>query len=104
METIKLRLLRTKFGDEFFAVNGYKGSDGWHIGEWETLANRRDLVGMMDDYETVQEWELPPSAWEMMLDALQRRLMGDAGRVSTPRKAAAVRENGKKGGRPRKKQ
>lgn len=103
METaIKLRLMETRYGDRFLAVNGYKAADGWHIGAWETLATRRYLGGMMDGYETVGEWEFAPGEWEMLLDAMRRRVLGDAGSARSEAKAAASRENGKKGGRPRK--
>jgi hypothetical protein len=75
--------------DDLAAVELTPGGYGLH---WEALDADLGIAGLLMGFLGSQSW----------MDALRRQMQAKGGRAKTAAKTAAVRENGKKGGRPRK--
>lgn len=81
--------LRDAGDDDLAAVELTPGGYGLH---WEALDADLGIAGLLMGLFGSRPW----------MDALRREMQAKGGRAKSPAKAAAVRENGKKGGRPRK--
>lgn len=81
--------LRGSSDDDLAAVELTPGGYGLH---WEPLDADLGIAGLLTGFFGSRSW----------MDSLRREMQAKGGRAKTAAKAAAVRENGKKGGRPRK--
>lgn len=99
-QKIKIRLYRNKYNDKYILINGYKNHLGqWLQIGWETL--RGTIVPEPQDAEIEKEWEMPVEIYEAITERKGIMEKAYAGRKTSPQKAKASKENGKKGGRPK---
>lgn len=81
--------LRDAGDDDLAAVELTPGGYGLH---WQALDADLGIAGLLTGFFGSKSW----------MDSLRREMQAKGGRSTSAAKAAAVRENGKKGGRPRK--
>ena len=103
---VEVRLMETIYGDRYIVADAYRsasGAQGWTYGGYETIPARRsvDAAKIAAD-RTVGTWELPVEVYDALSAQRLLAMARSGGSVTSPRKAAASRANGAKGGRPRK--
>lgn len=106
MPPVEVRLMETVYGDRYVVVDAYKSANayqGWTYGACETVPARHDVPPhKIASDTTVDVWEMPLEVYEALTAVGLRDMVTRGAQATSPRKAAASRENGKKGGRPKK--
>lgn len=103
---VEVRLMETICGDRYIVADAYRSASeaqGWTYGGYETIPGRRAVPdAKIASDRTVGTWVMPVEVYDALSAQRLRDMVTAGGSARTPRKAAASRANGAKGGRPKK--